>query len=403
MKLTHRIAFGLALAGLAGCAPASGDGKTTTSSTPAAADPSKTSDTKDPSKQQDQAGADESKPADSTGVSAAASLNFGSAAAIALWLEETTEAAPTTTEAPVTTMPAATTAAKTLTISDAITVDFAEASIAAVKLKPAKDPTDADKKIDEADAADDAAEAADLAATAGDDAPAAALTSKPAVKQSLDDRKAKLAAKMDERKAKLAAKKADLKAKLAEHAGKAKGRDKAMKFAGPYVYDFVAGALVGDAPKVDVNDGSYRRIEFKLRPNFDVADSDKLFGQALVVTGSFKNGDADAVPFAVEVHNAMNLRIAGDAGAQVAAGAENKLGVVFDLKAWFEGVDLAAAEVDEETGTILIDNKHNKDIFQAFRKNVKTKSSFGKDKDGDGKIAADETTGTGEDVPDAAE
>ncbi len=430
MKLTQRIALGLALVSLTSCgvktdgaAENKDTGKTETSGDPSKTD---TADKAVKTVQKVATDADESKPADSTGALVSTSLNFGSAAAIALWLVE--ETAPEATmqtmaepEAPATggvpdasmtttTASDAPVAAPAIAISDSVSVEWARASIAAVKIKPTKELTAKDQENGKQELEEDAAEATEIVA-ASEEADAMALegkkpedmaNAKDEPKSKLDAGKAKLEAKKGEVKAKLVAKKDMLKQKLKERSEKAKGRDAAMKFAGPYVYDFVAGALVGDAPKVDLQDGSYRRIEFKLRPNFDVADTDPLFGQALAIKGTVKIGD-ELVPFALDMHAAMNLRLAGDGGMGVTPGSENKLGIVFDLKGWFEGVDMGAAEIDPETGVILVDHRHNKTIWQQIRKNVKLKSRFGKDGNADGKIGADEVAGEGEMTVDAVE
>lgn len=178
-----------------------------------------------------------------------------------------------------------------------------------------------------------------------------------------------------------------------EYEEREKARDGMTRILG-LIYDAVAGVFEDDQPAIEVADGSYRRIEFKLRRNLTADATDPLLGNVFVVKGTVKVADVD-VPFEFTDHRAMNFRIRGDKGFAVAAAAENPLTVVFDLNKWFKDVDLTVA-VASEDGVIRIGRGDNREIFHQLRRNMKSSTRCGRDHDGDGKLADDEAVGSGE-------
>jgi hypothetical protein len=271
-----------------------------------------------------------------------------------------------------------------------IELTLAKLNVAMVKLKPAKAPTTKDADIAAAEKSDEATEDAAVAAATGDgetDGAALAAGDK-AAEQGSGDRAAKLAAKKD-----------DLKERDHAHNDREKGRDKAIRFAGPFVFDVLTGKLEGQGgASVAVPDGSYRRLEFKVRRTFDVVETDPLFGNAAVIQGTFSK-DGAAVPFTVEIHSAMNFRLTGDQAMAVSPAADNSLGLHFDAAAWMAGIDLAGATVGTD-GSVQIDQAHNQALLKQIRANIQLATHFGKDADGDGKVSDAETAGKGEAVAD---
>lgn len=147
-------------------------------------------------------------------------------------------------------------------------------------------------------------------------------------------------------------------------------------------------------------DGTYRRIEFQLKRDFFAPDTDPLLGNVFAIQGTaVKSGVA--VPFEIDWHAALNFRLAGDTGLKVTTGENNVLVIDFNLAQWFDGIDLTKATVDQD-GTIYINKSSNRDIMRQLHKNIKMSSGFGKDKNKDGKISADERSGQGEDTTDAS-
>ncbi len=358
MTLKQRLALSALLATLAACGADTDDDKT--------ADPAKTTAATD----------DESTPTDGTGNTGKATLGFGTSGALALEGD---------------------TAAAAGIVSGDCTITSGFASIGAIKVKVAKESTAKDVEIHKADLEDDKAANAELdAADTEAEAAAAALAIDEATK---GDKAAKMKAVKQAKAKKLAEKKTELRAKLKDRHDKAKSRDRATRFDGPFVLDLMTGKLVGDKPAVDLPDGSYRRIEFKLRPNFDVEEANPLFARALVVSATCVKGAA-TVPVEIEIHHALNFRMRGDAALAVSKGGDAKIGIVFDVKRWFEGLDLTGGTLNAD-GVVVVNRGQNRELWQQIRKNVKMRSVFGHDKNADEKIAADEKIGEGEDVADA--
>ncbi len=299
---------------------------------------------------------DESKPEDSTGATGNVALGFSS-----------------------------TTQTAGAALAEAgVEITMAKLNVAMVKLKPKKEATAKDQDIAAQESTEEKAQDAAVAEATGETEAAALAGNDGAANMSTEDRTAKLAAKKDE-----------LKKKDADRRAKEKARDPAIRFGGPFVFDALAGKLEGSAESAALPDGSYRRIEFKVRRTFDVVESDPLFGNAAIVKGTFTK-DGAAVPFTIEIRNAMNFSLAGEKALAIVPSADTSLGLSFDLTKWLEGVDFSVAEIDTASGEVLIDVQHNQTLLKKVRSNMKTASRFGKDADGDGKIATDEAAGEGQ-------
>ncbi len=322
---------------------------------------------------------DEDVPADSTGATGQVGLGFGAAAA-ALALQDG--------EAPT---------ATSLKVSDTISLTIARFNIAAIKVKATKEPSAKESENDakaveeeKADVQEVEAATDDAGAGLSEKAPDQKTDTGPATKEKRQARKDKVVAAKD---------KLGEKAKSRSEAQA--GRDKGIRFKGPYVFDAIAGVIEGEMPPVDLVDGSYRRIDFQLKRSFDAAADDPLLGNVFVIHGEFTKADQSVVPFAIEWHVAMNFRLKAEDAFSVVAGGENKLNIAFDVAKWFDGVSLEAASVDAD-GTMYINKQSNRELLKAMHKNLKIHTHFGKDKDGDGKLAPSEQQGAGEDTVDAS-
>lgn len=386
------------------------------------------------------------RPEDSTGHQGKVVLSFGSKTGAALRLQDSTDtatgtdtttatdtSASTSTDTSTDTTTATTTAtttstSTTLAISDSIELTEARFNIAAIKLKPTKERTPDEDEKDAVVAAEEKAAAEQIEALEqeGEEEADDSADAKPKMDEDgdgheehqgdadgdedakgedeggddeddADDHKSfkeKLLAKLLARKERILAKIAELKAGehgRLEHEAK---NDRAVRWAGPYLYDAISGQVAGDLPATELADGSYRRIEFKLRRNFD-----ELEGHVFVIKGNFKEADT-VTPFEITWNCAMNLRLRSDTPYEVAPGGDNKLAIVFDLTTWFDGVDFSTADVDAD-GTIRVNRHSNRDLVRQMRRNIKTGLKFGKDSDGDGTLAETEAVGTGEDTQDA--
>lgn len=200
--------------------------------------------------------------------------------------------------------------------------------------------------------------------------------------------------KKQEKRDNVAKKKEKLAEKEAKMIAKMKESDASTKFSGPYLYDAIAGTLESDVENTTLVDGNYKRVEFKLRRNFSAADDDPILGQVFYIHGNYTK-DGVTTPFEIDYHVAMNFRLPADQDLVITPGESNSLAIVFKVKDWFKDIDLSAAEVNED-GTIYVNKTENNAILKAIRKNIKKSVSFGKDKDGDGKLSSSEKSGEGE-------
>ena len=353
----------------------------------------------------------EEKPGDSSGVAASVSLGFDALAGLGLML---TDDAALATTVPLT--------PPSLKIGD-VELSYAKFNVASIKVKASKEQSEVEKTLDQTVTAEQKAAATDVESATGDTEAAATTASlvdgKPADKGGMpsgavSDTKpatsptAKPADgggkghkdKKKDQLAKLKGKLDDLKSKAKAALDKDSKRDLSTKFSGPYVYDAVLGKLEGDAPKVDLTDGSYKRIEFQLKPDFAAADTDPLLGNVFAMKGTVLVG-GKAVPLTIEWHVALNFRLAGDGAFSVKAGEQNGLGIGFEPAKWFEGIDWASATVDAD-GTIYVDKRNNHAIMSQLHKNIKASVAFGK-AGADGKLKADTVAGKGEETADASD
>lgn len=316
-----------------------------------------------------------SQPSDSTGAEGSVALGFGS-----------TSESLSLTEGE----------AASVKIGDSIVIDQALLNIAKIKLKADVTPSDEEKALDQKEADEEKVAASEVEATAeaalADDADA-----KPSdTPERSSDGATTGKEKRDAQRAKIAAKKDELAAKEKAQLDKELQSDKSAKFAGPYLFNAVTGEVEGDLPAVDVTDGSYRRIEFQLKRSFD----DRMLGDVMYIHGTVAKDGAE-VPFEIEWQVALNFRLSGTGAFQVAPGADNKLAIRLDLAKWFDGVDLTQATVDAD-GTIYVNKTSNHDVMKQLHKNIKASCRFGKDGDGDGKLATTESAGEGQDTSDAS-
>lgn len=266
-----------------------------------------------------------------------------------------------------------------LTISENIVITDARFNIAAIKIKAAKEESEEEKdlkkieKDEEADAIEDVDDASDATTlTAEDTNPCDSKFRKNWAKK-----KAKLSEKEESR------------------SKKESERDLSTKFIGPYVYNALSSTLDPKPDEAEVADGSYRRIQFKLKRNWSATDTDPLLGNVMVIAGNYINSGI-TTPFQVRFHNSMNFMLRGAGTFTANTDDDNALKIVFNVANWFDEIDLFEATQEEDSSYICISHNSNKRIHQEIRKNIKKHIKFGKDDDADGELSDDETAGDGE-------
>ena len=308
----------------------------------------------------------EAIPSDSTGATGAMNANFSSLKSIGMMLAD---------------------APATLAIGKDIELSYAKFNIAKIRVKALKDRNEDEKALESLESDEEKTSVKELEAEIGDEA--ADLVEKAEAAKS--DHGAARASKIAEKAAKF-----DAKEKAATE--KESGRDKATKWSGPFLFDAIAGKLEGDLPKVSLADGSYRRVEFQMKRNFSAAAGEAIVGNVFAIRGTFLKA-AVKVPFEIDWHVALNLRLSGEGAVTVKAGEDNKMLINFDLSKWFEGIDLKAATVNKD-GTIYINKSTNVPIMKQLHHNIKVNARFGKDIDKNSKLDDSEKAGQGEEAAD---
>jgi hypothetical protein len=361
-------------------------------------------------------------PSDSTGAKAKVELQFLSAtAAAALRLVDVESvASPSPTPSPS----ADTAAAAGIVVGD-VTINLARFNVAAIKLKSKKELSAEEVKAQEAELKEETVVEDKIDEIAGE----APVVVEPEEKDDylatmpVEDA-AMLAGGMrapmrprqpetptskpkdrieggKERGEKIEARQDELKTQMKGALEKLAKRDESVGFFGPAVFDAVAGKFEGEGINIETEDGTYRRIEFKLKRNFGLEAEDPLLGNVFVVKGEVKLGEQQ-VPFEMNWHRALNFRLVSADGVSVSAGTDAAVAIVFDLHKWFDGVDFSKARVAAD-GKIYIDRRANHEIRRQISKNMKRNMRFGLDKNQDASLGASETAGAGEAVDDPAE
>ncbi len=127
--------------------------------------------------------------------------------------------------------------------------------------------------------------------------------------------------------------------------------------------------------------GVYTEIKAKL-DRIDLEDgidpASPLAGNSLFIEGTLAGQ-----PFRVIADFDEEFEIENSAGITVDNTSIASFILTFNPAAWFDGVDLSAADQDAE-GVVVLDDTHNTDLFEQFRDNVKASANIENDEDGDG-------------------
>lgn len=287
-----------------------------------------------------------------------------------------------------------------------IEITEAKLSVAAIRLKPNKEISAEEEKLNaeikEQEKADvSAVEGATLEAFADPQTASLSNNGNGKDKPTKEDETVTVKFKKGFGKVKsaaktlLAGKKDEFSKKEKNNIDALKKADASIKLGGPYIFDAVNGTISPSLDSFQMTDGSYRRVAFQLRRNWSVEKDNPLFGNVLYIKGNYNNG-TKIIPFEVETHVAMNFIIRGDGAATVAADINNQMKIIFGVASWFEGVDLTNAVVDEDDQFIYINHKSNSEILKSIKTNIKTKTRFGKDANEDNELSDSEVAGEGE-------
>ncbi len=281
-----------------------------------------------------------------------------------------------------------------IAISDTVTVTTAQLCIAGIKVKANRERTREEVRLQAKEKSDEEEIAAEEE-TFKTEMASVEASYRERVRAAKGQDTSDLQAEMVREKKELKAKRAEeRKQKDQEKLAIAEGRDKSMKWTGPFVYDALSGVSTPELPAISLVDGSYQRIEYQLRQYRDGDADSPLLNNTFYVGGTVIL-DSVSVPFEISYHMAENIRLSGSGSLKVEANESNAMLMSFDVKSWFAGISFASATISE-SGSIIIDKTNNHDILMQIKKNIKTYTRFGKDVDGDGSLKLAEKAGDGE-------
>lgn len=312
-------------------------------------------------------------PADSTGATGSVALTTGRGAALALDDYDLADAS--------------------VSGGSGITITTAKVSVGSIKIKAKKERTDNEKALEKYEEAE-AEVMKKEEEVAKEEEKTLQEQYKEVAKITDASEKAKKQAEFDAKKAEMKKKRVEAsKSKDEELGNKEENRDKNMKWKGPYVFDVVAKSVSPALPAASVTDGSYQRLEFKLKPYRGADATDPLVNHTVYVAGSVVIGSTTR-SFTFAYHITEEVKLMGSSSAKVDPNGSASLMLNFDPSQWFTGVDFSTATVSSDD-SIVIDKNNNESLMKAVKKNFKKSIRFGKDKDGDGTISTAESVGDG--------
>ncbi len=154
-----------------------------------------------------------------------------------------------------------------------------------------------------------------------------------------------------------------------------------VEFEGRFVVDLINGTSTPDFGVSTVVPGVYEEIEIEMEPILEG-------GNTMFIAFEFTPEGAD--PVNVEYSNKYDLEfeIERDAGFTLDDGALNRILIIFDLDALFDGVDLNTASADTD-GVVRINENSNADLADIIENNLDDVLEAGEDDDDDGDIDDD--------------
>jgi len=138
----------------------------------------------------------------------------------------------------------------------------------------------------------------------------------------------------------------------------------AIRLVGPWVVDLLTGEATPAIPRVNVQVGTYRRIDVR----FDDADpddgvvspADPLAGATLVASGTVALADDGATPYALTLKFNEDARFESTTGILLAEDDHAAVLLALDPSAWFAGLPLATCADDGDleirNGVLVIED-----------------------------------------------
>ena len=116
--------------------------------------------------------------------------------------------------------------------------------------------------------------------------------------------------------------------------------DSSIKVAGPFVIDLLSGTSTPPIEDIEIVDGTYKRIEFRLEKYFSESEKeDPLNGNVFYIKGYFTDEEGEKAEFSLISDQTEFLKLVTDKGFKLQEEQES-FAVLFDLNKWFNGIDL---------------------------------------------------------------
>lgn len=146
-----------------------------------------------------------------------------------------------------------------------------------------------------------------------------------------------------------------------------------VQFRGPFEIDLLDGtdALTQSLGTIEIQDGTYKVLRFKLHKSTDWAETSDLYDRSLFIKGTI-----DDVPFEFWHDTSENFDIENIAGITIVMGSSN-VTIKFDIDSFLNSlhtIDLSQAQDSDQDGLIEInpDNDDgNGDIADLLKENIK--------------------------------
>ncbi len=167
-----------------------------------------------------------------------------------------------------------------------------------------------------------------------------------------------------------------------------------IKWKGTYLYEPISGVVSPDLPEVAVYDGTYKSIEFKIKPARDTADTD-MTNRSVYLFGTVSVA-GNPVNFQFSTREDMEFKMKPAIPFVISPDLSNELTIAFDLKTFFTDVDLTQA-VPAADGSIYINADQNQEVYKLVLENIKgaaeahNKSEDKEDENDDSKDKGDES------------
>lgn len=179
------------------------------------------------------------------------------------------------------------------------------------------------------------------------------------------------------------------------------------EFKGPYFVNLITSTVSPSLDAIQVSAGGYQDIELKLAKLekdkvAGIPETDPIIGHSIYFAGTYVTaaGTSRAFTFKFDLDEEFKLSSSRTTTKDVTieAGVDTSLIMAFQLSKWFNFSNLAKNEKKLDFSSITgatidinaSESETAKNLREVIKENIKASARFGKDSDGDGKLAKSE-------------